>query len=215
MDCSFVFTVKHTNHWPDFFLYSLVFCTSSVDRTCFLCLDCPAFRLWLQHTTQTSMPPAGIEPAIPASGRQQATIARLPGSAGFDPRTVQPVRSRYSDWAISTHIMTVHSSSHFGVSHSIVFLIRNQDVDLVDTDCTACWIQKLSCLHTLQLSGCEPTSNGSLLYIFTPYETHRTSNKQNLEFYFLVMFEDVVWPSELCLCTCNRLGISRYAERTK
>jgi hypothetical protein len=43
-----------------------------------LCLDCPAICLLSLLTTQTSMPPAGLESAIPASDRPQTRI-RPPG----------------------------------------------------------------------------------------------------------------------------------------
>ena len=51
----------------------------------FLCLHCPAFAFYLQHTTQTSMPPARFEPAIPASERlQTCALGRAAtGIAGF------------------------------------------------------------------------------------------------------------------------------------
>ena len=47
------------------FLFSL--CTLSL----LLCPDCPGFAFCPYCTTQTSMPPAGFEPAIPASDRPQ------------------------------------------------------------------------------------------------------------------------------------------------
>ena len=37
----------------------------------YLCIPCPHFTISLQHTTQTSMPPTGFEPAIPPSDRPQ------------------------------------------------------------------------------------------------------------------------------------------------
>ena len=51
----------------------------------FLCLDCPAFChffFYLQHTSQTSMPPAGFEPATPASDRSQ-TLDLSRSATGF------------------------------------------------------------------------------------------------------------------------------------
>ena len=58
------------------------------------------------HVSSTSMPSAGFEPATPACDRPQ-TLA-LDRSAteigGFDPRIVQPIASRYTDWDIAAHI---------------------------------------------------------------------------------------------------------------
>jgi hypothetical protein len=52
------------------------------------------------------MPPVGFKPTILVSERPQthALDLRPLGSAGFDPRTVQPVASRYTDWAIQGHM---------------------------------------------------------------------------------------------------------------
>jgi hypothetical protein len=49
------------------------------------------------------MPPVGFEPAIPASERPQthALDRTATGIGRFDPRTVQPVASRYTDWAVA------------------------------------------------------------------------------------------------------------------
>jgi hypothetical protein len=54
------------------------------------------------HTTQTSMPPLGFEPAILASDRPQ-TLALDRSATGIiiDSLTVCPVTSRYTDWAIA------------------------------------------------------------------------------------------------------------------
>ena len=46
-------------------LYSLLY------PSLVLCLDCPAFCPYIQHTTQAFIPPAGFEPATPASDRPQ------------------------------------------------------------------------------------------------------------------------------------------------
>ena len=48
----------------DFFLFSVL------HLYCYFVLDLP-FVLTVQHTTQTSMPPTGFEPAIPAGERLQ------------------------------------------------------------------------------------------------------------------------------------------------
>ena len=75
-------------------------------RICFSCLDCLhfAFCLFLEQTKQTSIPTTEFEPAIPASDRPQTlALDRSATGVGFDPRTVQPVASRYTDWAIAVH----------------------------------------------------------------------------------------------------------------
>ena len=49
------------------------------------------------------MPPAGFEPAIPTGELPLSDAVDRPGTGvgGFDPRTVQPVASRYTNWAIA------------------------------------------------------------------------------------------------------------------
>ena len=61
-------------------MYSLVLCT------CFFVLSCILpFSLCLQHTRQTSMPPAGFEHAIPASERLQTlALDRSTNRSGRD-----------------------------------------------------------------------------------------------------------------------------------
>jgi hypothetical protein len=51
------------------------------------------------------MPPVGFEPTIPVSERPKthALDRTATGIGGFDPRTVQPVASRYTDCAIPAH----------------------------------------------------------------------------------------------------------------
>ena len=47
------------------------------------------------------MPPAGFEPAVPASERPQAhALNRAATGTGTEPPTVQRVASRYNDWAV-------------------------------------------------------------------------------------------------------------------
>jgi hypothetical protein len=59
------------------------------------------FCYYLHHTIQTYMPPAGFEPVIPACELPPTlTLDRSATGIGFDPRTVQPVASHYTDWAI-------------------------------------------------------------------------------------------------------------------
>ena len=93
--------VRKVSFPPAFvFLYSLLLCLYFI-RTCFFVLIVLhfAFCLSLQHTIQTSLPPAGFEPAIPASDRPQtlALDSSASGIGGFNPRTVQPVASGYTD----------------------------------------------------------------------------------------------------------------------
>ena len=56
------------------------------------------FCLRLQHTTQTSTPLAGFEPTIPTSDCPQ-TLVLDRSATGSSPRPVQPIASRYTDWA--------------------------------------------------------------------------------------------------------------------
>jgi hypothetical protein len=79
--------------WWGFLWHSLLL-SSFFIRTCFPCLDCPAFfrlsLLYVQHTTQTSMPPVGFEPAS-----QRPEILSLDRSAtgigGFELQPAMPV----------------------------------------------------------------------------------------------------------------------------
>jgi hypothetical protein len=64
-----------------------------------------AFCLYLQHTTQTPMLPAGFKPTTPASDRPQThAFDRSATGIGFDPRTFQPAASRYTDYTILAHM---------------------------------------------------------------------------------------------------------------
>jgi hypothetical protein len=72
----FPFTVQHTQHthprpWRDFFRFCILLYSVLHPYLC-LCLDYPAFCficLYSHHTTQTSVPPAEFEPAIPLNER--------------------------------------------------------------------------------------------------------------------------------------------------
>ena len=83
---------KHPCSRRDFyFWYLLVLCTSSVLGSLSLLSSILSFCIHLKHTTPTSMPPAGLEPAIPASDRPQ-TLAFRPLATGvgrFEPHIVQ------------------------------------------------------------------------------------------------------------------------------
>ena len=95
---AFVCIVQHKYPFPSRFYFVL-------HPYLVLCPDCPAFchlSLLTTHTTQTFMPPAGYEPAVPASDRPQTLPLdrSATGISGFDPRTVQPVARRYTDYAV-------------------------------------------------------------------------------------------------------------------
>jgi hypothetical protein len=126
--------------WDFFFVFS---CPLYFFRACFFVLTVLyfAFCLYLHHTTQTSMPSAGFESAIPA-GKRLLTYALDHAATGigkkenaedaignrhpdilacsavsqltalartrFEPRTAQPVASRCTDYAITTHVYTLH-----------------------------------------------------------------------------------------------------------
>jgi hypothetical protein len=53
------------------------------------------------------MPPAGFEPIIPASERLQTHALDRVATGIGNPWTVQPVASRYTDYAIPTHYHVV------------------------------------------------------------------------------------------------------------
>ena len=51
------------------------------------------------------MPPVGFEPTIPGSEQPKThALDRTATEIGFDPRTVQPVTSRYTDYDIPAGI---------------------------------------------------------------------------------------------------------------
>jgi hypothetical protein len=54
----------------------------------------------------------------PQAGLDGSWKSRLP--AGFDPRTVQPVASRYTDWAIAAHYIILIIHKHNPKSSAIV-----------------------------------------------------------------------------------------------
>ena len=86
-----IWTGAENSHHRDFFWFSVLH---------LYYFFCP------YSTTQTSMPPAGFEPATSASDRLQ-TLAldhSATGIGGFEPRTIQPVASRYTDWAIPAYV---------------------------------------------------------------------------------------------------------------
>jgi hypothetical protein len=93
---------------PGFFLmHSPAFCFYLI-RTSFsvsIVLHFAFFVFYLERTKQPSMPPVGLKPAAPASGWQQTlALDRSANGIGLDPRTVQPVVSRYTDYAIPSYI---------------------------------------------------------------------------------------------------------------
>ena len=72
-----------------------------------LCPDCPdCCRLSLLHNTNIHAP-GGIRTRNPSKWSAADPRSRPLGHwdrQGFDPRTVQPVTSRYTDWAMPAHI---------------------------------------------------------------------------------------------------------------
>jgi hypothetical protein len=85
----------------DFFLCSLVLC-SYFNLTCFLSLlSCfLPFCLYLQHRHPC---PGGIQTPNPRKPLAADLRFRPFGHLEFDRRTVQPVASLYTDWAIPVH----------------------------------------------------------------------------------------------------------------
>ena len=84
----------------------------------FVCVLLFVLRLYLIHpcvfclcvfTYNTSMFLAGFEPAVPSSDRPQTfALDRLATGICFDPRAVQPVASRYTDWAIPACLFKIN-----------------------------------------------------------------------------------------------------------
>jgi hypothetical protein len=77
-----------------FFAFS---CTLYFIRTCVFFLTIPhfAFYLYLQHTTQTSMPPGGIRnrnPSNLAAADPRLSPCGHQERQGFEPRIVQPIK---------------------------------------------------------------------------------------------------------------------------
>ena len=94
---------------PDFFFTLNSFCSlctfSLLVSLSWLSCILP-FCLYLQHITQTSMPPAGYELAIWAPERSQTLSVDRPDTGIGILRTVQPVAGRYTGWAIPTDMYT-------------------------------------------------------------------------------------------------------------
>ena len=93
--CLFVFTYKTQQKYPcprrDFLF---VLCTSSVLLLCPDCPGCAFCPYCTTHTTQTSMPPAGFEPAVPASDRPHTlALDRLATGNGRIRSLARPARS--------------------------------------------------------------------------------------------------------------------------
>ena len=63
-----------------------------------------------QHHAPAALPPGKTRyPLYSWLGRPQGRsgrVRKISSPPGFDPRTVQPVRSRYTDWAIAAHTST-------------------------------------------------------------------------------------------------------------
>jgi hypothetical protein len=79
------------------------------------CFYCTTHKNTNIHT------PAGFEPAIPGSDRQQTLrIEGLATDMEFDPRTVQPVGSPYTDSAIPAHPFSIITHYNFAVRFNIV-----------------------------------------------------------------------------------------------
>ena len=66
-----------------------------------------------QHHASAALPP-GKDPVPIVQEAGSGGVRKISPPLGFDPRTVQPVASRYTDWAIpastSVYIITNYSS---------------------------------------------------------------------------------------------------------
>jgi hypothetical protein len=95
---------------PGFFRILLY---SAPHRYLFLCLDCLAFCLLSLLTTHnTSMPPVGYTPSIPARPLERGA------DHGFDPRTVQPAASDYTDCSIPASLKFTPNSVAY-INHTL------------------------------------------------------------------------------------------------
>ena len=93
----FVLILHHTQHKHPYSRRNFVFCSVSVLCLYYFSPDCPGFAFYpccTTQTTQISMPPAGSEPAIPASDRPQ-TFALARSATGI--RTRNPSKRSASD----------------------------------------------------------------------------------------------------------------------
>ena len=112
------------------FLYSLVSCLYFI--LTWFCLDYPAFWLYLQHSTQTSTPRTGFEHATPASDRPQTlALDRSAAGIGFDPRTVQPAASRYTDWAAPAPVDGYRCKKVVGSSNTLKIPLKIQSLFII------------------------------------------------------------------------------------
>ena len=84
-----------------------------------------------QRHAPAALPPGKtLYPLYRRLGGPQGRSGRVPKTLtppGFDPRTVQPVASRYTDWAIPAHICAAYinvSSLFFFLPKDCIWMIR-------------------------------------------------------------------------------------------
>jgi hypothetical protein len=125
-----VWTVRKISPPPGFFFLPfrgfsplIHFCTVLYPFVLHVTFYVPCYRPYTTNTTQTSMPPAGFKPTIPVSERPQthALDRTATGIGFFDPRTVQPVASCYTDWAIPAHL-------HNKKGSEFIFLVQTEEI---------------------------------------------------------------------------------------
>jgi len=55
---------------------------------------------------------------------QSGRVWKIPSSPGFDPRTVQPVTRRYTDYTISAHVVGQITCENFAGIKSVEILVQ-------------------------------------------------------------------------------------------
>ena len=120
--------------------------------------------------------PGKVPPLYRSLGGPQGWSEKSHPPPGFDPRTVQPVASRYTDWAIAVHLTCTVQTKKLPVSWLYLTLVHSNTMEteetpvvrhptiLTKTDVTTifiilCDLQCLSCCTIPDINLLKPTGH--------------------------------------------------------
>jgi hypothetical protein len=85
-------------------------------------------------------------------------VRKISPPRGFDPRTVQPVASRYTDYAIPAHII-LQERSEMKISLNMNGKVRDctKTLNLIERQCCYMWILNEFCLECFDTAGVPST----------------------------------------------------------
>jgi hypothetical protein len=105
-------------------------------------LDLDARRRWMVSTTSRPLyPRKDPVPIVQEAGGPQGRSGRVPktsSSPAFDPRTVQSVASRYTDWAIQAHL--IMHGTNIKSQHNLLGGNKRTQLNSTLLDCGYKWI---------------------------------------------------------------------------